>query len=112
MKNVLVKLKDQDLGDALASFSFEGNESDFVDKMELAMHVLYLDYEYCEFEELHNLMPQLTEELYDMCMDILDEGNNSVTAEIFCEFVEKAFGWEAHIVEYNYVVDVYHGCWY
>ena len=112
MKNVVVKLKDPDYGDTLASFSFEGNESDFVEAMELAMSILYLDYEYCEFEELKEENPQLTEELYDICMDILDGGSNGITAELFCEFVKQAFGWEAQTVDYNYVVDVSNGDWY
>ena len=111
MKTIIAKLKDSYYGDTLVSFSFDGNEHDFIEAMELAMNILYLDYSYSSFEELREDNHKLTRELYDICMDVLYEADSGVTAELFCDFVRRAFGWDAQIVEYTHVINVESGDW-
>lgn len=112
MKRNIVKFKDSELGDVLVKISFDESKSNFKYTMDLALKVLYLDYEYSTYEELKEDYPELTQELYDTCIDVLDHGGYGVTAERFCEFLQKAFGWGCEVVDYIYVIDVENGDWY
>ena len=112
MKRNIVKFKDSELGDVLVKVSFDETKLNFRNTMDLALKILYLDYEYSTYEELKEDYPELTQELYDICIDILDGGGYGVTAERFCEFLQKAFNWECEVVDYIYVIDVENGDWY
>lgn len=112
MKRNIVKFKDSELGDVLVKISFDETKLNFRHTMDLALKVLYLDYEYSTYEELKEDYPELTQELYDICIDILDGGSCGVTAERFCEFLQKAFNWECETVDYIYIIDVENGDWY
>lgn len=112
MKRNIVKFKDGELGDVLVKISFDETKLNFRHTMDLALKILYLDYEYSTYEELKENYPELTQELYDICMDILDGGRCGVTAERFCEFLQKAFSCECEVVDYIYVIDVENGDWY
>ena len=113
MKKVTVKFKDSEFGDELITFSITketGYEPD--EALEFAMRILYLDFEYNTLEELQESNEDLTQEIYDICMDILDGGNNGVITERFCDFMEKVFGWKREPIEEIYVIDVENGDWY
>lgn len=112
MKRNIVKFKDSELGDVLVKVSFDEIKSNFKNTMDLALKTLYLDYEYFTYKELKEDYPDLTQELYDICIDILDCGGCGVTAERFCEFLQKAFNWECEVVDCVYVIDVENGDWY
>ena len=112
MKRNIVKFKDSELGDMLVEISFDETKFNFKRTMDLALKILYLDYEYSTYEELKEDYPELTQELYDICMDILDCGSRGVTADRFCKFLQKAFCWKCEAVDYVYVIDVENGDWY
>lgn len=108
----LTKFKDSEFGDSIIQFTYDEKKYDFVDTMNLAMKVLYLDYGYSTYEDLKYDYEELTEELYNICMDVLDGGGNGVIISRFCGFMKKAFGWDYEIVDTIYVVDIENGDWY
>ena len=113
MRKVTVKFKDSEFGDELITFlttKETGHKPD--EALEFAMRILYLDFEYNTLEELQETNKDLTQYIYDICMDILDGGSNGVITGRFCEFMERVFGWEREPVEKIYVIDVEHGDWY
>jgi hypothetical protein len=112
MERNIVKFKDSEFGDVLVKVSFDESKSNFKNTMDLALKVLYLDYEYSTYEDLKEDYPELTQELYDICMDILDGGSCGITADRFCKFLQKAFCWKCEAVDYVYVIDVENGDWY
>lgn len=118
MKDILVKFKDEEFGDKLVKLSYDNERYDYKITMNLAMEILYIsfsDYSYngsCpEYEELKEDYPELTKELYDVCMYVLDEGNYGVTTERFCDFMNLAFGWKYEIIQADSVFDVENGRW-
>lgn len=118
MKKVLVEFKDEELGNDFVEFTYDEEKYDYAKTMELAMETLYIsfsDYSYggsCpDYQELKEDYPELTKELYDVCMDVLDEGNYGVITERFCEFMEKAFGWKYYIIKADSIFDVENGEW-
>ena len=112
MKRNIIKFKDEEYGDVMVKITFDETKYKFKETMELAMKLLYLDYEYSSYEELNEDYPELTKELYDICMEVLDGGSYGVIAERFCEFLNKAFGWECEKIDYIYIVDIENGDWY
>ena len=120
MKKILVEFKDEELGNDFVEFTYDESKYDYTKTMELAMEVLYIsfsDYSYggsCpDYEEIKEEYPELTKELYGVCMEVLDKGNYGVITERFCEFMEKAFGWEYRImkIEADSIFDVENGEW-
>ena len=111
MTKTIVKFKDSEFGNDLVEFSYDGRKYDYTKTMNLAMKVLYLDFSYSSYEELKEDCPELTKELYDICMEVLDEGNFGVITERFCDFMKAAFGWEYKFIEGNSVIDVEYGKW-
>ena len=113
MEKITVKFKDSEFGDELITFSTTketGYEPD--EALEFAMRILYLDFKYNTLEELQESNEDLTQEIYDICMDILDGGNSGVITERFCDFMERVFGWKQEPIERIYIIDVENGNWY
>jgi hypothetical protein len=110
MREITVKFKDSEFGNKLIKFSTTRETRYELDKdLEFAIRILYLDFEYNTLEELQKDNEDLTQEIYDICMDILDGGSNGVTTERFCDFMEKAFGWKQKPIEEDYVIDIEYG---
>lgn len=113
MKKITVKFKDSEFGDELITFSTTKETKYELDEdLDFVMRILYLDFKYNTLSELQENNKDLTQEVYDICMDILDGGNNGVITERFCDFVERVFGWKREPIEETYVIDVENGDWY
>lgn len=110
MQKILVKFKDEESGDELVTFSYN-DKHNFYDKMNLAKAVLYLDFSDCTYKELKAECPELTKKLYDIAMEVLEGGDCGVIASRFCEFMQKAFGWEYEFMIADSCFDVYNGIW-
>lgn len=111
MEKVLIKFKDEEIGDEIVFFKYNEKKYDFFKTMNLAKEILYLDFQDCFYKELLEKCPQLTKKLYKKAMEILDGGYCGVTAERFCEFMESAFGWKYEFIKADLVFDVECGDW-
>ena len=113
MRKVTVKFKDSEFGDEMITFLIT-KETGYepYEALEFAMRILYLDFEYSTLEELQENNKDLTQHIYDICMDILDGGWNGVITSRFCDFMERVFGWEREPVGKIYTIDVEHGNWF
>lgn len=90
MAKKIVKFTDSELGDSLWNISFDAQKYNFDDCFKLAMMVMYLPF-YEEFDDLKENYPELTREHYNIAFDILEDGENGVTDDRFCDFLSKAF---------------------
>ena len=112
MKDILVKFKDEELGDDLVKFSYDEKKYNYEDTMNLAMNILYLDFSDYSYKELkEEFCSNLTKNLYNKAVEILDDGNYGVTTERFCDFMNLAFGWKYEIIQADSVFDVENGRW-
>ena len=113
MKKITVKFKDSEFGDELITFlTTKETRYELDEVLEFAMRILYLDFEYNTLAELQENNKDLTQEIYDICMDILVGGCKGVTTERFCDFMERVFGWKREPIEVTYIIDVENGDWY
>ena len=110
MQKILVKFKDEDLGNELVTFTYD-DKHNFTDKMNLAKSILYLDFDCSTYKELKEECPKLTKKLYNIAMEILMGGDAGVTASRFCEFMQAAFGWQYEFIKADVSFDVYYGNW-
>ena len=110
MEKITVKFKDSEFGNELITFLTNTETRYETDKvLEFAMRILYLDFEYNTLAELQENNKDLTQGVYDICMDILDGGSNGVTTERFCDFMKRVFGWKQKPIEEDYVIDIEYG---
>jgi hypothetical protein len=111
MKKVIMKFVDQEFEDEFVVITYD-EANDFIEAMELASLVMYSDFEdYESYEEYKEYYPSVSKKLYDIAMEILDNGNYGVTSGRLCEFLYEAFGWNYEIISEDYIFDSYYGEW-
>lgn len=110
MQKILVKFKDEEFEDEFVTFTYN-DKHNFYDKMNLAKDILYLDFSDSTYKELKEECPELTRKLYNIAMEILEGGDDGVTASRFCEFMQEAFGWQYEFMIADTTFDVENGCW-
>ena len=112
MKKILVKFKDEELGNELVTLKYNEKKYDYTETMNLAKDILYLDFSDYSYKELkEEFCPELTRRLYNIAINVLDNGNYGVTTERFCDFMEMAFGWKSETMIADSVFDVENGEW-
>jgi hypothetical protein len=111
MKKIVIKFRDEELGDELVTFKYNEKKYDYVSTMNLAKEILYLDFDCASYKELKEERPELTRRLYNKAMEVLENGDCGVTTERFCEFMKVAFGWKYEVARADEVFNVYYGYW-
>lgn len=112
MKKIVVKFKDEELGNELVTFKYNEKKYDYVETMNLAMEVLYWGSFDCgSYKDFKEDCPNATRRLYNKAMEILENGECGVTTERFCDFMEVAFGWKYEIAMADSVFNVEYGEW-
>ena len=110
LKTIKVNFVGSDVGDKVVSISYNPAEHDFVNTMNLASIVFYniFDYTYEELKQTFNLF-DLSEEVYEIAAEILDNGYADVSIGNFLDFLKQAFGWEHKFIKLQYTYDIIGG---